>query len=163
MKSLIFIFLIVFFTACTQKRAEITGMEDKPIPAFKLLLLDSTTYINTAEIPTEKPTVLFYVSPECPFCRVEMTQIVKHIDLLKEIQFYIFSTWSVNDMKQFNARYQLDRFENIKVGIDYNQFFGQYYNVPGVPYMAIYGKDKKLNKAFAGEVDPKMIADIALN
>jgi peroxiredoxin len=163
MKNLIIILFILSICGCKEKKAETTGLEGKSIPSFSLLLLDSSTYVNTSDIHSKQPFVMFYVSPQCPFCKMQMNEIIDKMKLLKDIRFYIFSSWPVKDMRKFRDEYNLTKFQNVVVGIDQSEFFGKYYNVPGVPYMAIYNKESKLNRAFAGHVDTKLILEIAKN
>jgi hypothetical protein len=60
-------------------------------------------------------------------------------------------------MKKFNAHYQLSKYANIKIGYDYSHFFRDYFPVNGVPYIAVYSKEKKLNRVFEGKTLSKQI------
>lgn len=164
MKKSIILFCVTVLLACNARRPAIkTGFEGKPLPAFDLLLNDSTTVMNTGSIPAGKPIVLIYFSPRCPFCRAQMDGIVKDIAELKDIRFYIFTTWPFREMKDFYKHYRLDKYPNISVGVDYNNFFSDRFKITGVPYMAIYRKDKKLNEAFMGNINSQQIKEVAEN
>ena len=152
MKKIVFLFPFAVLMGCFGKNPEKTGLEGKPLPAFTLLLSDSTTHFNTASIPAGDPVVLFYFGPYCPYSRAQMEEILNHMQSLDKIHFYIFTTYPFGDMKKFYAYYQLNKYKNITVGIDTNNFFGEYFEARGFPYTAVYGKDKKLKKAFLGEV-----------
>jgi thiol-disulfide isomerase/thioredoxin len=167
MKS-IYVFIIripmvilgIYLTGCFSKQPEKTGHEGKPLPSFKLLLLDSTTYFDTKDIPKDKPVVLFYFGPHCPYSRAQMEEIIEDINILKDIRFYFFTTWSFAEMKAFYKHYQLNKYSNIIMGQDYMNFFVEYFEAQGVPYMAIYGKDKILRKAFIGRIFGKQIKEV---
>jgi len=161
MKVIASIVCITFLYGCYAKKPEQTGLEGKPLPAFNLLLTDSLTRFNTGNIPTGKPVVLFYFGPHCPYSKAQMEEIIEDMDRLKNIQFYLFTTSSFQEMKDFYEHYRLQQYQNVKVGLDYNHFFMDYYEVIGVPYMAIFGKDKRLNQAFVGEVYGKQIKKVA--
>jgi hypothetical protein len=45
------------------------------------------------------------------------------------------------------------KYGNIAVGIDNEVMFGQYYKVTSVPFITIYGKDKRLIGVYHGKVD----------
>lgn len=153
--------ILIFLVSCYGRNPEKTGFEGQTVPSFKILLLDSTTYFDTKDIQINKPFVLFFFSPACPYCRAQMEQIIKDINLLKNIQFYIITNWSFEFTKQFNNHYRLNNYENLKIGTDYKNFFGGYFKAKGVPYLAIYGKDKKLKKAFIGNIDTKQLKLVA--
>lgn len=138
-----------------------TGKENMALPSFKILLADSLTTLNTANIPSGSPIVLFYFSPYCPFCEKEMKEIIDNIPKLKGIQFYLLTPYSFNEMKIFNTRYNLEKYDNIKIGIDTQSSFGIYFNTVNTPFIAIYGKDKKLNGAFIGNINTEQILAIS--
>ncbi|MGF6850207.1 thiol-disulfide isomerase/thioredoxin [Chitinophaga sp. W3I9] len=139
-----------------------TGKENQLLPTFNIILADSsTTNINTDNIPVGKPIVLFYFSPYCPFCKMEMKEIVKNINRLGNIEFYILTPYSFTEMKNFYDEFDLKRFNNIKTGIDNQLFIGKYFNTVSIPYIAIYGQDKRLNGAFVGNVNSDQIIAVS--
>jgi len=148
-------------TGCTTKEPEQTGQEDKPLPVFDLLLTDSSTHISTSSMQPGQPVVLFYFGPNCPYSRAQMDGIIEHISLLKDIKFCVFTDWPFTEMKSFYKHYQLEKYSNMVVGNDYKSFFRSYFKVKGVPYMAIYGKNMRLNQAFKGKMSEKQIYEIA--
>jgi hypothetical protein len=157
MKFLYSLALAVFIYGCFEPKPKKTGLEGQPLPAFSLLLADSTTYYNTKNIPKGSPTVLLYVSPRCPYCKAQIKDIVTNITSLKNIQFYILSTYPLQELRSFYNYYGLAKYHNILMGYDYNYFFEQKFKPMGLPYTAIYGKDKKLNEVFQGKVSASLI------
>jgi len=154
--------LSISLVSCYRKLPPLrTGMEGKPIPAFNLLLRDSSTVVNMGALPKGKPVVLVFISPNCPFCRAEVDGIVKNMATLKDIQFYVFTNWPLQMMKAFSDHYQLNKYPNVTVGYDYTDFFQTHFRVGGVPYTAIYTKENTLTKAFAGKLDSRQIKDEA--
>lgn len=150
-------------SGCYSREPEKTGMEGQSMPSFKILLADSSTYLDTKYIAKGKPTVLFYFGPHCPYSKAQIEEIIEDIDLLKNINFYVFTNWPFADMKKFNDTYKLNLFPNIKVGVDVNNFFADHFETPGVPYTAVYNSDKKLNSVFVGNVFGKQIKKAAEN
>jgi thiol-disulfide isomerase/thioredoxin len=148
---------MIVLISCSDREPENTGLEGKSLPSFKLLLTDSLTYIDTKDIPKEKPIVLLFYGPHCPYSRAEMQEIIDNMNTLKDIQFCVFTNGSFADMKEFNTHYNLYKYKNILSGLDYNNFFSEYFQITGVPYIAIYGKDSKLIKAFMGKIFSKQI------
>ena len=163
MKYIIIVLLLPSLFGCFAKKPEKTGMEGKILPSFKLLLPDSSTYFNTISITTGKPTTMFYFGPHCPYSRTQMEEIIKNMSSLKDMRFLIFTTWPFEEMKGFYEHYNLKKYPNIITGIDFTNFFQDYFKAPGVPYIAIYGKDNRLRESFIGNIDGKQIKAIAEN
>lgn len=159
MKQLITLIMFALISSCYRKEANRTGLEGKPLPTFQLLLTDSTTYFSTNSIPKGKPIVLFDFGPHCPYSLAQMEEILGEMSLLEDINFCIFTTWPFPEMKKFYTHFKLNKYPNITVGFDYTNFFGDYFKSQGVPYIAIYGKDKLLNKTFIGKIYSKQIKE----
>jgi thiol-disulfide isomerase/thioredoxin len=157
----ILILAALFLTGCYAKEAEKTGHEGDTIPSFNLLLSDSVTNINTRHIPEGKATVLFYFGSHCAFSQAQMKEITEDIEKLKDLEIYAFTTDSFSEMKEFGEQFNLEEYPNIHLGQDNTKFFGNYFEVVGVPYMAVYGKDKTLHKAFMGKVYSSQIKKAA--
>lgn len=129
-----------------------TGLEGKPLPKFDLLLTDSLSWVHSGDIQKGNPVALFYFSPSCPYCKAQIKDIIADIDDLNNIDFYFITKAPFKYVKTFNSQYKLDRYHNIKLGVDTGYKITKYFKMPGVPYWAIYNKDKKLNKAFPGKI-----------
>jgi thiol-disulfide isomerase/thioredoxin len=149
-QSLIVMITITMLTGCFSREPEKTGKEGKPIPELNLLLTDSTTWLNIGQSNIKNPVVLFYFSPNCPYCKAQTKEIIEDIDKLKDIQFYFISSFPIPMLKAYNEEYNLAQYPNIITGKDTANAMGEYFEIVGVPYMAIYGKDKKLKKSFMG-------------
>src|SRR5882757_9947523 len=118
MKQMYVLFLISLI-GCTSKDPVRNNLKGKKMPSFSLLLADSITYINTADIPSGKAIVLFSFGPSCPYSRAQMEEIIEDMPSLKNIRFYIFTTWPFKEMKKFYSLYHLEKYPNIIVGEDY--------------------------------------------
>jgi hypothetical protein len=81
-----------------------------------------------------------------------MKEIIEDIDNFKDVQFYLITNYALTDMKHFCKEFQLSKYPNITVGRDTSYFFTNYLEITGVPFMAFYGKDKKLTKTFTGKI-----------
>ncbi|THU39497.1 redoxin domain-containing protein [Niastella caeni] len=152
MKKISAFFILACLAGCFGKEPQKTGKEGTPLPEFKLLLMDSVTWVNTRDIPTGNPIALFFFSPYCPYCRDQTLEIIEEIDELKNIQFYFVTSFPPSTLKDFKKAYQLAKYSNITIAIDPQQALGNYFEITGIPYIAIYSKDKKLNHAFKGKI-----------
>lgn len=142
-------------------KPQTSGKEGELLPSFSILLPDSITYLNIADIPAGRPSVLFYFNPGCPFCQAEMREVIHNIDQLGGIDFYMITPYPFSDMKEFYKQFELDRFSNIKVGFDYKQFFDPYFQTTGTPFLAIYSGHRKLTATFIGVIKFDQIIDVA--
>jgi hypothetical protein len=163
MKISIYIGIIFCFCGCFGKKPNlVTGHEGKTMPAINLLLLDSNTYINTKTWAPKKTMVLIDFSPYCPYCHALTQNIIEHNKDLGDIQFILLSSFPISDLKKYCTEYQLEKYANVIVARDYVAYFGQYFKSPGVPCIAIYGKDRLLKQVLMGKVTANLIKDIAL-
>jgi hypothetical protein len=64
--------------------------------------------------------------------------------------------------KSYYEKYELNKYSNIKAGIDYNETFVNYFDASTVPYLAIYDKNKKLKQVLQGKNYVSTLKDIAL-
>jgi thiol-disulfide isomerase/thioredoxin len=161
MKQAILFLIIVILGGCFGADPQKTGKEGKPLPEFSMLLTDSTTWLRSRDIPANKPFVLFVFSPFCPYCKAQTKKIIEDGESLKDIHFYFVSRYPIGSIKDYINEFQLDKQPHITVGLDSANFVNDYFEVPGFPYMAVYGKDKKLNKAFVGKTYIRQIIKAA--
>ncbi|OMP74809.1 MULTISPECIES: hypothetical protein [Chitinophaga] len=162
MKYFSLLLLTALLAGCYARVPEKTGLEGKPIPHYTVLLSDSVTYYNTEHIKSGRPAVFVYFGTYCVFSKAQAREIADYMDKMKNIDFYFVTTSEFGDMKKFYKEYKLDKFKNVIMGKDYSNFFADYYETAGVPFIAIYGKDGKMIAAFDGKVSPRQIRNCAL-
>jgi len=151
MKQIILVSIIACFAGCFGAEPQKTGKEGKPLPEFSMLLTDSTTWIHSKDIPSNQPFALLVFSPFCPYCKAQTKKIIEDRDLLGDIHFYFISRFPLSDVKNYIKQFQLDKQPNITVGLDSANFIKDYFEIDGYPFIAVYGKGKKLNQAFMGQ------------
>jgi thiol-disulfide isomerase/thioredoxin len=161
MKHLMLLLIMAILAGCYGSEPQKTGLEGKPLPELSMLLTDSITVLHTRDIPAGKPFVLFYLSPHCPFCRAQTKEIIEDMNKLKDIQFYLITNYPMHDLKGFYKEYQLEKYPNIITGLDTSRAISDYFEISAVPYIAIYGKNKKLNKSFVGKIYSSQIKKAA--
>jgi thioredoxin-related protein len=157
MKTIVLFAVSVSLIACFSKKPEKNALEGTSLPAFSLLLPDSATWFNTGNIPVGKPSVLFQFSPHCPYCTKQMKDIIRKMDQLKDINFYLITLFPFKDMKAWHEEFQLAKYPNIIIGQDTAGFAAEYFEAAVVPHIAIYDRSKKFSKSFAGQLSPKEI------
>lgn len=156
------IILTLLLLGCIDTEEKKTGLEGKLMPSFNLLLMDSTSRLNTDSLPSGKPILLFFFSPDCPHCREQTEEIISNAKLIKNIRFYMVSNSTFGQLKSFYNRYHLYKYSDITVGQDYNSSLVTYFGITSVPYMALYNKYKQLIKIFKRKTEPNMITNMVL-
>jgi hypothetical protein len=154
--SSIALFLIIgwtLFTAFSAPATEKTGMEGRLMPPFTLLLTDSTTRLNSTDIPSGNPIIVIGFSPTCTHCGKETDDIVKNIAQFKDTRIYFVTPYPFNEMKGFYRYFKLDRYPNVTMGRDSSDYFMTYFKASTIPFTAIFDSKKRLKQAFVNPVD----------
>jgi peroxiredoxin len=153
MKLLTVLIVMIGLSGCFAKDRTNTGeWVGTKMPTFSLLLKDSTTYLSTDKIPTGKPIVFFYFATYCPYCRAQLEDIIKDINKLKDTRIYMVTNSPYSEVKDYYKEFKLDKYPNITMNLDYKNFFIDSFKVKGVPFMAVYNKEKKLEQTFSGKI-----------
>jgi thiol-disulfide isomerase/thioredoxin len=160
MKTLFFSLMVILVFGCYGIDPVNTTHIGKKLPSFNILDKDSTVF-STQQIPEGQPLVLFYFSPYCPYCRAQMEDIIGNIESLKDIKFYMVTSFPYQDMVKFLKHYKVEKYPNISVGVDMQNYFSSYFDAKGVPATAIFNKEKKLNAFFMGQMDVRQIKEVA--
>jgi thioredoxin-related protein len=161
MKKLILVVIVATLAGCFGKEPVKSGKEGKLMPQFSMLLTDSVTWLHSSEIKEGKSSVILYFSPTCPYCKKQTKEIIKDIDKLKDIQFYFISNFPISRVKKFSNEFGLDKYSNIKIGSDSTTKISNYFEITGIPYIAIYSNDKTLKKTYEGIVHSSQIKEAA--
>jgi len=129
----------------------VTGYEGKPMPDFVALKMDSSTQLNTASIPTGKPVIMFLFSPYCPYCRAQTEDIIKNARKFENVRLYLVSPFPFSVIKDYEKQFHLSGYPGITVIQDTRGAFGAYYKAQGVPFIAVYNKNKMLKQVLMGK------------
>ena len=154
--------LIIALVACNNKSNVIKSkLEGQLLPSFQVFLLDSTSYF-TNNISKQHPTVFLFFSSSCPYCKAQTVDIVDNIKDLTDINFYFIATDPIPTLLQYSKYYELNKIKNITVIQDYKNFFHNYFNTMGVPYLAVYNKKKILKQVFMGKTNVYDLKEVAI-
>jgi thiol-disulfide isomerase/thioredoxin len=150
------LFMAVAWIACQGEKPQQykTGMEGKPLPAFAIQLLDSTTFIHSDNLPEGKNLVLFYFKPTCPYCRAQMRDMLNNIEQFKDKELCILTNEDLKGANSFARYFKLNRFKNVIVGRDTGSVVLKTYRVLGVPITAYFDKNKQLKALYSGRMGP---------
>lgn len=122
------------------------------IPPFNLLEIDSSSHFTKNSLKKNKPVLIILFNPDCDHCQHETEEIIKNIDRLKNVQIIMSTNMSFDMMKSFYEKYDLQRFDNIMVGRDFQYILPSFYQVRFMPYLAMYDKKGNLLTTFQGSM-----------
>jgi len=117
-----------------------------------MISLDSAQCINTANLPSGKPTIFIYFSPDCEHCQQEAKMLLAHQKELHFLDIYMVTNGALDEARKFYKVFRLDTVQNIFVVKDYEYSFYKVYLPPTTPFIAIYDGEKKLRKIYREEV-----------
>jgi len=90
-----------------------------------------------------------------------MNDIVSNIDSLNGIQIFAVTISPIAELKDFCRNFNLDRYPNIKTGIDRIGYFPQHHKIDVVPYIAVYNANKILTGTHKGYISSSQIRNMA--
>lgn len=154
-RSLVLCFFLFSGTAYAQQaktRDSLPYQKYPTLPAFNIQLTDSTTVYNTYDAPEGKASVVMFFSPDCDHCEMQTDSFLHHMDVLKDVRFYLITPLSLEQVRTFARKLHLERYPNIIIGRDQNMFFPGFYGASYVPFIVAYDRKKKLVKAWEGGV-----------
>ncbi|MDX3916947.1 MAG: redoxin family protein [Pseudosphingobacterium sp.] len=159
MKARYCILLMLVVSSCSnapELAATRTGHEGELMPSFRILQPDSILY-STVDHAVGRPSLLFYFLPTCPYCRMEMRRIVNNMDKLKGMDFIVVTTAGYLDMYEFYKEYRIEKYRNVRMGLDMEGFFASYFMANNVPFLAIYDRHKKLKSSYNGAMETEQL------
>jgi thiol-disulfide isomerase/thioredoxin len=120
------------------------------VPPFKLLEVDSVSVFSKADLKKNMAVLIILFNPECEHCQHETEEIIKNMDAFRNVQLIMATTATVNKMREFYTKNELDKFSNIKVGQDFQYMLPSFFMIRNLPYLAMYSKKRQLLNTFEG-------------
>ena len=127
------------------------------LPEFSFLLSDSITVVNSKDIPTDKPIVLFYFRSTCKGCQEATDSLLHNIESVKHARFYFLSREPMSEVRLYESHFKMRDYPDVTVGQDYETFIAKFFRNPHTPIIALYGSNKQLQGVFDGEPHHKKL------
>lgn len=150
MKQKIFFVLTIFIfsSACLLNTVDAVS---QTMPLFKMLLSNKKNF-NAVDLPKGKSTILIYFDPDCDHCQKLMNEFFKKINSFKKAQIILVTYKPLNELKDFEKKYNTSVYSNIKAGIEEPIFYLRtYYHLMLLPFTALYDKNGKLIYMYKNE------------
>jgi len=132
----------------------------RTLPAFDLLMTDSVSHYTNADIPKSKAVLIVLFDPNCDHCKHETEEILKNIDSLQNIQIVMATNADFGDLKKFYQHYNLEKFKNIKAGIEPKTYLAVFFAIHNLPYLAMYNERGVLLKTHEGGMKVENIVKV---
>lgn len=149
---------IFLLLALTIGNVNVFAQEDQPdfrrnptLPPFMLIKADSTK-LTQADLARNKKTLIMLFSVDCNHCRDLTDSLITNIDKLRHVEILMTTYQPLEEMAAFSKKFNLEKYQNIKVGRDIRYFFTPFFEPGGLPFLALYNEKGMLANAFEGEV-----------
>jgi thiol-disulfide isomerase/thioredoxin len=140
-----------------------TGLEGAPLPSFSMLLPDSLTHLNTADIPAGKQFVVVVFSPYCAHCQAAIKDIIRHIGRFDSTMIYFVTPYPFFDMRKFYRAFHVKKYPTIVIGSDPQNTLLRYFKSYTIPYITIYDARKKLKEVLPSQTNASFLAGALQN
>jgi thioredoxin-related protein len=120
------------------------------IPPFRLLKLDSATYLTKDDLHKNRRTMVMYFSPDCEHCKHQTEAILADFKDFKDIEIVMATYQPFSEIKEFNEHYKIYEHPNILIGRDEQFRLPPFYKIRNLPYLALYDKKGNLITTFEG-------------
>jgi hypothetical protein len=124
----------------------------KGIPPFNIQLVNGQQYKST-DLQKDQPLMIVYFDPDCDHCHEFSNELLKQINLFKDVQIVMITYVPLNQVKTYMAGSELGKQPGIKVGTEGTTFIVRYfYDVVQFPYVALHAKDGTLISTYESKV-----------
>jgi thiol-disulfide isomerase/thioredoxin len=160
MKKTILFIAILFFSTAAFSQYDTTApyLKSKALPDFSLLSLDSVAF-NQNVLVENKNTIIMLFNPGCEHCQQQMQLLLTIPEVTQSTNLILTSTETLDKIKAFYQKFQLDKYPRIHIGKDHKYFFGGFYQPKTIPVLAFYNAQKQLVYFNQGNVKKKQIVD----
>jgi peroxiredoxin len=121
------------------------------LPALRLTTVDGAP-LRRNELLGDRPAVLVFFRPSCPYCRQEARSIRAHRALADTAEVLLVSARPAADLRAFADSLRLRARPRIRVARDASGAALRTFGVDRVPTTFVYGEDGTLLRRFEGEV-----------
>jgi len=130
----------------------------KGIPPFNIQLVNGQ-HFKSSDLRKDQPLMLIYFDPTCDHCHLFINELLKKINLFKDVQIVMITYVPLDQVKSYLAGSELIKQPGIKVGTEGTTFVVRYYyDIVQFPYVALHKKDGPLISWYESKVpDPEVL------
>ncbi|MBL7698404.1 MAG: redoxin domain-containing protein [Chitinophagaceae bacterium] len=144
-------FALVIFSVAFSQSPVPPYKQNKKLPVFEIETVGKGAY-STAKLKKNTPTLIMFFSPGCDHCIHQFEAMQKRMNDFKNYQIVMATYQPIEELAEFNKKYQIQKYPNIVTGRDANYFLPPFYEIANFPYMAFYDKNQQLVTTFEGNL-----------
>lgn len=142
---------LVMFSASFAQSENPPYKQTKKLPDFELQTVSHGNF-TTAKIKKNTPVIIMFFSPSCDHCIHQFEAMKKRIGEFKNYQIIMPTIQPIEEVAEFNKKYQIQKHPNIITGQDTRYFFPPFFQIANFPYLAFYDKNQKLISTHEGNM-----------
>lgn len=142
---------LLFFSVSFAQSENPPYKQNKKLPDFEIETVNKGLF-STAKIKKNSPVLIMFFSPSCDHCIHQFEAMQKKMADFKNYQIVMATYQPMEELAEFNKKYQLQKYPNITTGRDINYFFPPFYEISNFPYLAFYDKQQKLITTHEGNM-----------
>lgn len=154
--SLLFLFFLISRGIYAQPDTTAPYYQNKTIPVFSLLSLDSIAF-SSGVLSQNKKTIIMLFNPDCEHCQQQLQLLLTIPEVINNTNLVLSSTETLQKINTFYTKFRLENYNGVIIGKDFKYFFGGYYRPKTIPVLAFYNKQKQLVYFNQGNVKKKQI------
>jgi cytochrome oxidase Cu insertion factor (SCO1/SenC/PrrC family) len=156
-----YIFILVFgLTTLTGLHAQSAPKPAKKgIPPFSIQMANGQ-FLKSTDLRKDQPLMIIYFDPTCEHCHVFINDLMKQINLFRDVQIVMITYVPPDQLKSYMAGSEVSKQPGIKAGTEGTTFIVRYfYDIRQFPYVALHKKDGTLIATYESKVpEPAVLA-----
>ncbi len=156
--ALYFLLLVSTNIGVAQSANSLLYPRSSTLPPFTIIKVPDSTRFEMANLQKNKAVMIVVFSPDCEHCQHEIKKIKANIKLFKNVQIVMISNLGYRYIKVFYKEFEMAKYPNIIMGMDYRYLLGSFFNMEGLPSVFLYDKNGKFIKAFDRKASVQTIA-----
>jgi len=125
--------------------------QTKKLPDFEIETVEKGMF-KTAQLKKNTPVIIMFFSPGCDHCIHQFESMKKRMDDFRNYHIVMPTYQPIEELAQFNKKYQIQNYPNIFTGRDINYFFPPFFEISSFPFLAFYDKSGKLISGHTGNM-----------
>lgn len=129
------------------------------IPNFTVAKITDSSKFTNLDFEKGKKTIIIFFGPECGHCTFFTKNMIDSIDLFKNTQILMVSSFDFVKIRKFYDENKLADVPFITCGKDDNYFFISHYSIRSFPSAYVYNTKGKFVKSFESEINIKELSE----
>lgn len=127
-------------------------VENPEIPAFSIFAAPDSTVFTDKDLKKDTPLLIMIFSPQCGHCQQEAKLIGQNMEHFKNAQILMVTWLPFGTLAKFGKDYGTNRYSNITLAQDPNDFLYDFYEVHRYPKLIVYNKDGQYVSDYDGDI-----------